>query len=122
MEDIHKPVVALESLQDKEGEEETAALLLTFNPIIEESLNASCEVYFLFDRSGINSISVSSNPAGSMSGSRMNQAVQALLQSLDCLNPSTYFDIVSFGSKYQTMFQQPQLASVENIEIASNSF
>ena len=43
--------------------------------------------------------------AGSMGGDRIENARKALLKCLDLLPADCYFNVVSFGSDYNTLFQ-----------------
>ncbi len=68
--------------------------------------DARGEFIFLLDRSG------------SMSGKRMEMAREALVLFLKSLPAQCYFNIVSFGSSYESMFDESKLAIDEIIEEA----
>lgn len=56
--------------------------------------NGKGEYIFLLDRSG------------SMGGTRIKKAVEALTLFIKSLPQDTYFNVVSFGSNYQNMFEK----------------
>ena len=58
--------------------------------------NTKGEYFFLIDRSG------------SMSGGRMRTANEALIMFLKSMPVDSYFNIVSFGSKYKFMYEKSQ--------------
>lgn len=69
-------------------------------------MTATGEFIFLIDRSG------------SMDGQSIQMAKEALIFALKSLPPNAYFNILSFGSSYETMFQSNLEVSEKNIEQA----
>lgn len=53
-----------------------------------------------------------------MSGSRIKEAIEALLFFLKSLPKDCYFNIVSFGSWFNLMFKESVANSTKNIELA----
>lgn len=72
----------------------------------EEKLR-SHEYIFLIDRSG------------SMGGERIRLAVAALKVFMHSLPMGCYFNIFSFGSKFEYLFEESMLYSQESLEVAS---
>lgn len=58
--------------------------------------------------------------SGSMAGEPMRAAKTALLDALNGLTPNDYFNIIEFDSQYSTLFNQPMLASAQNIQMAEH--
>ena len=53
--------------------------------------------------------------SGSMSGERINSAVDALCECLKQINPGSYFNIVSFGSNYSAMMDKFMEVTDDNV-------
>ena len=70
------------------------------------ALKSKGEFVFILDRSG------------SMSGNRIQMAIQALQYFLKSIPPDSYFNVVSFGSSYNMMFNESKQYSEEIIEKA----
>jgi Ca-activated chloride channel family protein len=56
--------------------------------------------------------------SGSMDGTSIQQAREALIQALDRLNPSDRFGILAFSSGYREFASEPLVASAENVATA----
>ncbi|MBK6900094.1 MAG: VWA domain-containing protein [bacterium] len=69
--------------------------LLNFRPEMPVSESVAREVVFLLDRSG------------SMSGESIEQARKALLLCLRSLRSGDSFNVVSFGSHFESLFPRP---------------
>ena len=84
--------------------------LVNFCPDISEDEvendSSNSEIIFLLDRSG------------SMAGSRMTQAKNALQLFLRSLNENIYFNIVSFGDSYKKLFPTSKLYSQSTLNTA----
>lgn len=60
-----------------------------------------------------------------MGGERIRNALSTLITCLEKISPKCVFNIVSFGSRFESMFELPQVADVESIQAACkkvNSF
>jgi Ca-activated chloride channel homolog len=85
---------------------ETYFLLTAFPPIVQPTKRVPLEMLYLIDISG------------SMSGTSIQQAREALLQALDRLTPADRFGIVAFNHNYYEFASQPLTASPENVAAA----
>ncbi len=65
---------------------------------------AQGEFLFVLDRSG------------SMSGTRMRMAKNALILFIKSLPSQCYFNIISFGSNYSQLYEKSLIASDSNVE------
>lgn len=82
---------------------ETHFLLAAFPPTVQPDERMPVEMLYMIDVSG------------SMSGTSIEQAREALLQALDRLRPSDRFGILAFCDTYKEFSSQPLLASAENL-------
>lgn len=85
---------------------ETHFLLTAFPPTVQPTKRVPVEMLYLIDVSG------------SMSGTSIQQAREALLQALDRLTPNDRFGILAFNHTYYEFASQPLAASPENVEAA----
>jgi Ca-activated chloride channel family protein len=92
------------SPEQKSGE--TYFFLTAFPPTIQPTKRVPLEMLYLIDISG------------SMSGTSIQQAREALHQALDRLTPADRFGIVAFNHNYYEFAAQPLTASSENIAAA----
>jgi Ca-activated chloride channel homolog len=82
---------------------ETQFLLAAFPPTVQPIERAPVEMLYVIDVSG------------SMSGTSIEQAREALLQALGRLRPTDRFGILAFNHTYQEFSSQPLLATPENL-------
>lgn len=85
---------------------ETYFLLTAFPPTVQPTKRVPLEMLYLIDISG------------SMSGTSIQQAHEALLQALDRLTSADRFGIVAFNHSYYEFASQPLTASPENVAAA----
>ena len=85
---------------------ETYFLLTAFPPTVQPTKRVPLEMLYLIDISG------------SMAGTSIQQAREALLQALDRLTPVDRFGIVAFNHSYYEFAAQPLTASPENVAAA----
>jgi len=83
--------------------DETHFLLTAFPPTVQPTKRVPVEMLYLIDISG------------SMAGTSIQQAREALLQALDRLTPADRFGIVAFNHSYYEFASQPLIASPENV-------
>lgn len=100
-----QPKTALFLSPEKESGE-TYFLLTAFPPTVQPTKRVPLEMLYLIDISG------------SMSGTSIQQAREALLQALDRLTPADRFGIVAFNHSYYEFASQPLTASPENVAAA----
>lgn len=81
------------------------AVMLTFFPEFT-STRAACEFIFVVDRSG------------SMGGAYIKSARETLILFLKSIPPGCYFNIVGFGSRYQSLFPKSVPYNQENLDTA----
>jgi len=89
-EDIHRSMVYVEEAED------TKVMMLSLVPKLEQPTRPELDVVFLVDCSG------------SMQGSSINLAREALNILLHSLPPSSSFNIVRFGSRYEELWPASQ--------------
>ncbi len=88
-------------------EDGTRVCQLTFFPELTDELNHGSEVLFLLDCSG------------SMLGDSIAQAKRALLLSIRALEEGDTFNVVRFGSRYETLWPAPRAFSQQTLEEAT---
>jgi uncharacterized protein with von Willebrand factor type A (vWA) domain len=84
------PNCVVEHVQEKEKKSSTA--MITFYPKFDTPTNATSEFIFLLDRSG------------SMSGTKINSAVNVLQLFVRSLPKTCKFNIIGFGDRFQKLF------------------
>lgn len=85
---------------------ETHFLLAAFPPTVQPKERMPMEMFYMIDVSG------------SMSGTSIEQAREALLQALDRLRPVDRFSILQFQSDYHEFSPEPLQATPENLDAA----
>jgi Ca-activated chloride channel family protein len=93
-------------LSPEPGAGETHFLLAAFPPTAPRSERVPIEMLYLVDVSG------------SMAGTSIEQAREALLQALDRLSPGDRFGIVAFESNFTAFAPEPLLATTGNLDAA----
>ena len=102
--------VASEVNEDKESFLGNPIVMLNFFPEFKSSKSSEKgEFVFVVDRSG------------SMSGGRNKSARETLLLFLKSLPDGCYFNVVGFGSSFETMFNKSKLYNDESLELATQS-
>ena len=102
-EDSHKPRVMVEK-----DEEDSHVAMLTFVPDFKLAEH-KVEAIFLVDCSG------------SMSGSSMYLAKEALLVFIHSLPVSSYFNVILFGSNYKSLFPESRIYNAHTFQDAKTS-
>jgi len=97
-----QPRVAL-FLSPASDSAETQFLLAAFPPAVRPSQRMPVEMLYMIDVSG------------SMSGTSIEQAREALLQALDRLSPADRFGILAFNHSYQEFSSEPLPATADNL-------
>lgn len=100
-----QPKTALFLSPEKESGE-TYFLLTALPPTVQPTKRVPLEMLYLIDISG------------SMSGTSIQQAREALLQALDRLTPADRFGIVAFNHSYYEFASQPLTANPDNVAAA----
>jgi Ca-activated chloride channel family protein len=85
---------------------ETHFLFAAFPPTVQPTEHVSVEMLYMIDVSG------------SMEGTSIQQAREALLQALDRLRPGDRFGILAFSSGYHEFSPEPLPATEENLQAA----
>jgi Ca-activated chloride channel homolog len=93
-------------LSPNKDSKESQFLLAAFPPTVEPTKRVPVEMLYMIDVSG------------SMDGTSIQQAREALIQALDRLNPSDRFGILAFSSGYREFASEPLVASAENVATA----
>jgi Ca-activated chloride channel family protein len=89
-----------------DGSGETHFLLTAFPPTVQPRERVPMEMLYMIDVSG------------SMEGTSIEQAREALLQALDRLSPNDRFAILAFNNTYEEFAQEVLPASTENLAAA----
>jgi Ca-activated chloride channel homolog len=100
-----QPKTALFLSSDRDSGE-THFLLTAFPPTVQPTKRVPVEMLYLIDVSG------------SMAGTSIQQAREALLQALDRLTPADRFGVLAFNHSYYEFASQPLAASAENVAAA----
>jgi Ca-activated chloride channel family protein len=85
---------------------ETHFLLAAYPPSVQPTERFPVEMLYMIDVSG------------SMAGTSIQQAREALLQALDRLRPRDRFGILAFNNGYRELAPEPLLATAENLSAA----
>jgi len=93
-------------LSPEPGSGETYFLLSAFPPTVQPVKRMPVEMLYMIDVSG------------SMAGTSITQAREALLQALDRLGPNDRFGILAFNHVYYEFASEPLTASTENLAAA----
>ena len=106
--DPHEPMAIVEpAIKGRKTKEmKNKAVMLNFFPKFT-SIEAACEFIFVVDRSG------------SMRGSYIKSASETLILFLKSIPEGCYFNIVSFGSRYESFFPSSQPYNQETMEKAT---
>nr|POE79788.1 von willebrand factor a domain-containing protein [Quercus suber] len=102
IDDVSKPQAVIERHPDIKGQR---ALMMTMVPRFSLPVSAS-EIVFIADQSG------------SMAGGKNTALVQALKVFLKSLPFSTKFNIIAFGTSYESLWPQSQAYNESNVETA----
>ncbi|XP_048774197.1 von Willebrand factor A domain-containing protein 5A-like isoform X3 [Ostrea edulis] len=108
---FEKPKAVIEEgIKDSEnGFMSSDVLMVNFSPEFKDlDTDMPCEFVFIVDRSG------------SMMGTRIEKAKEALLLLLKSLPLNCKFNVVSFGSSFSTLFPTSVVYNEENLEKALN--
>ena len=106
--DPHEPMAIVEPAVEhgKTKEMKSNAVMLNFFPKFT-SIETACEFIFVVDRSG------------SMGGPYIKSASETLVLFLKSIPEGCYFNIVSFGSRYESFFPSSQPYNQETMEKAT---
>jgi len=99
-----QPETALFLSPGKNGE--THFLLAAYPPTVQTTQRQPVEMLYMIDISG------------SMAGTSIQQAREALLQALDRLSPNDRFGILAFNHSYKELSSEPMIASAANLQSA----
>ena len=114
----HEPMAIVERAVEgsKTKEMKSKAVMLNFFPKFT-SIEAACEFIFVVDRSS--SMSSGSMSSGSMCGTYIKSASETLVLFLKSIPEGCHFNIVSFGSRYESFFPSSQPYNQETMEKAT---
>jgi Ca-activated chloride channel family protein len=93
-------------LSPEPGSSETYFLLSAFPPTVQPTKRMPVEMLYLIDISG------------SMAGTSITQAREALLQALNRLGPKDRFGVIAFNNGYYEFASEPLTATTENLTAA----
>jgi Ca-activated chloride channel family protein len=93
-------------LSPEPGSSETYFLLSAFPPTVQPTKRLPVEMLYLIDISG------------SMAGTSITQAREALLQALNRLGPKDRFGVIAFNNGYYEFASEPLTATTENLTAA----
>ena len=107
--DPHEPMAMVEAAIEgsKTKEMKSKAVMLTFFPKFSGLEEAACEFIFVVDRSG------------SMGGSYIKSASETLVLFLKSIPQGCFFNIISFGSRYESFFPSSTSYNQETMEKAT---
>ncbi|XP_061170037.1 von Willebrand factor A domain-containing protein 5A-like [Saccostrea echinata] len=108
---FEKPGAVLEKGKEDSGKSflSTDVLMINFSPEFKDlDTKMPCEFVFVIDRSG------------SMNGSRIEKAKETLLLLLKSLPVNCIFNVISFGSRFSTLFPKSVEYNEKNLEEALN--
>ena len=105
----HEPMAMIEApiKGSKTKEMQSKAVMLTFFPTFVSLEEAACEFIFVVDRSG------------SMGGSYIKSASETLVLFLKSIPQGCFFNIISFGSRYESFFPSSMPYSQKTMEEAT---
>ena len=106
--DPHQPKVIAEPGHTKSGTDSwmsNPAVMLNFFPKFSTT-QAACELIFVVDRSG------------SMNGEFIKSASETLVLFLKSIPPGCYFNVIGFGSRYESLFPRSVPYDQQNLDIA----
>ena len=107
--DPHEPMAMVEAAIEgsKTKEMRSKAVMLTFFPKLLGLKEAACEFIFVVDRSG------------SMEGSYIKSASETLVLFLKSIPQGCFFNIISFGGRYESFFQSSMPYNQKTMEKAA---
>ena len=107
--DPHEPMAIVEAAIEgsKTKEMQSKAVMLTFFPKFSGIEETACEFIFVVDRSG------------SMGGSYIKSASETLVLFLKSIPQGCFFNIISFGSRYESFFPSSMPYSQKTMEEAT---
>ncbi len=94
--------------QSETNEEQHFSFMMLMPPSIDTNMSLPRDVTFVIDSSG------------SMAGTSIEQAKQALVQGLDSLTGQDRFNVIDFDSRFTPLYRSSQTASLDRIQNAKN--